>query len=50
MKTQTFTQTLQQFMGTGYSTTKQTVVQPSEQTNFNVKAQSTVAFAKSTQK
>lgn len=50
MKTQTFAQTLKQIMSTGYSTTKQTVVQPLAQTSFNVKAQSTVAFAKSTQK
>ena len=50
MKTQTFAQTLQRFMGTGYSNTKQIVVHPSVQTSFNVKAQSTVAFAKSTQK
>lgn len=47
MKTQTFAQTLQQFMNTG---TKQAVVQPSTQISFNMKDQSTVAFAKSTQK
>lgn len=50
MKTQTFAQTLQQFMVTGDNTIKRAVVQPAAQTSFNVKAQSTVAFAKSTRK